>query len=140
MSKPARQTKKESLAECSMANASGAISRTVTDVLHLLEQHRVALTAHLKSSFANLDTKLDKIQAIVSEQGQRITDLESNSEVVSQHLENLEATCSSLREDNRWLKSKLSDSEGRSRRQNIRISLPESVEGTQPIDFFSQLL
>ncbi|KAF0022202.1 hypothetical protein F2P81_025546 [Scophthalmus maximus] len=66
-----------------------------------------------------MDTRLDKIQAVVSGQGQRITNLKSNAEAVCGQLEQLEATCSSLQEDNKSLKSKLSDLEGRSRRQNV---------------------
>ncbi len=105
------------------------------------ERHRASLAADFKSSFASLETKLDKIQAVVSGQGQRITDLESNAEEVSQHLQQLEATCSAMQEDNKWLKSKLSALEGRIRRQNIRIlGLPESVEGSRPTAFFSQPL
>lgn len=110
--KLARQNRKDSAAECSTANASGGVSITVTDISDLLEQHRAAIATDFSSPFANLDTKLDKIQA-VSRQGQCIIDLKFNAEEVSQRLEELEATCSSPR-DNRWLKSKLSDLEGRS--------------------------
>ncbi|KAK7895737.1 hypothetical protein WMY93_021062 [Mugilogobius chulae] len=65
--------------------------------------------------------------------GKRISDLESNAEDVSQRLANLDATCESLKKDNKQLKPKLCDLEGRSRRQNLRIvGLPESVEGPRP--------
>lgn len=62
------------------------------------EQHTAALDADFKSSFASLDTKLDKIQAVASGQEQRIIDLESNAEEVSQGLEQLEASSCSLQE------------------------------------------
>lgn len=110
--KLARQNRKDSAAECSTANASGGVSITMTDISDLLEQHRAAIATYFNSPFANLDTKVDKIQAVFR-QGQRIIDLKSNAEEVRQRLEELEATCSSLREDNRWLKSKLSNLEGR---------------------------
>lgn len=145
MSKSTKSSKKDAAAESSTAGASGANGAsgalTAAQVSDLLEQYRVKLADDLKSSFDTLVTKLDKIQAEVSGHGQRISDLESNAEGVSQRLEQLEATCASLREDNTLLKSKLSDLEGRSRRQNIRIvGLPESVEGPRPTAFFSQLL
>ena len=78
---------------------------------------------------------------MVSGQGKRITDLEENAEAVCGRLDQLEATCSSLQEDNKSLKSKLSNLEGRSRRQNVRIvGLQESLEGARPTAAFSQLL
>lgn len=141
MAKSGKQAKKDHAAEGLAASANNEASLTATHLSALLEQHRAALTADFKSSFANLDTKLDQIQATVSGQGQRITDLESNAEEVNQRLELLEAMCTSLQGDNVQLKAKLSDLEGRSRRQNIRIvGLPESVEGNRPTAFFSQLL
>lgn len=141
MSRSGKQTKKDLPAEDSAASANSEASLTAARLSDLLEQHRAALAIDFKSSFATMDKKLDQIQTVVSGQGQRITDLESNAEEVSQCLEQIKATCASLREDNKWLKSKLSDLEGRSRRQNIRIvGLPESVEGNRPTTFFSQFL
>lgn len=91
----------------------------------------------LPTSSYHLDAKLDKLQVVVAGQGQCITDLETNAEEVSQHLQQFEATCSALQED-KCLKSKLSDLEGHSRRQNIQIvGLPESIEGAEPTAFFS---
>lgn len=141
MSKSGKQPKRDAAADNSAACASSAANMSARNISDLLERHRALLAADFKSSFTSLESKLDKIQTVVSGQAQRMTDLESNTEEVSQHLQQLEATCSWLQEDNKWLKSKLSDLEGRSRRQNIRIvGLPESVEGSRPTAFFSQLL
>lgn len=141
MSRSGKNAKKDSVAEGTAASASSAASIAVENISDLLERHRASLAADFKSSFASLESKLDKIQVEVAGQGRRISDLEANANQTSQHLQQLEATCSELQEDNKWLKSKLSDLEGRSRRQNIRIvGLPEALEGPRPTAFFSQLL
>ena len=101
--------KSETSSDSVSSDANVCLSATF--ISYLLEQHRAA-----------------KIQAVVSGQGQRITDLESNAEAVCGRLEQLEATCSSLQEDNKSLKSKLSHFEGRNLRHNICImGLPESA-------------
>ncbi|KAL1246547.1 hypothetical protein QQF64_034592 [Cirrhinus molitorella] len=97
--------------------------------------------ADFKASFETLDTKLDNIHSTVAAHGQRIDSLESGLTEVSERLELLEATCSGISKDNESLRAKLSDLEGRSRRQNVRIvGLPESIEGPRPTAFFSTLL
>ncbi|KAL7849537.1 hypothetical protein SRHO_G00211600 [Serrasalmus rhombeus] len=56
-------------------------------------------------------------------------------------VERLEAQVIALAADNAKLKAKVLDLEGRSRRYNLRlIGLPESIEGTRPTVFFSNLL
>lgn len=145
MSKSTKGSRKDTTTESSSTGAGAAneasAALSVTQVSDLLEKFRESLAADFKSSFAILDNKLDTIQLTVSGHGQRIRDLESNANDVSQRLELLEAASSELREENRLLKLKLSDLEGRSRRQNIRVvGLPESVEDPQPTAFFSQLL
>lgn len=68
MSKPGKHAKKDSAAGSPTADAGSdaKVSMTVTYISDLLEQHQAALAADFKSSFANLDIKLDNIQAIVS--------------------------------------------------------------------------
>lgn len=126
-------------AGASAANwASGAL--TTAHVSNLLEELRAKIAAGIKTSFDTLDTKLDKIQANVSGHRQRISDLKSNAVNVSQRLEQLEATCTALQED-KLLKSKLSDLEGRNRRQNVRIvDLLESVEGHRPFQLLVEVI
>lgn len=107
----------------------------------LLEEHRAALTAEFKASFSQLDSKLDQMRLAVDDHGERVSSLELATEDLSQRVMDLEGICSTLRDDNARLKTKVADLESRSRRQNIRIlGLPESIESGSPTDFFSKLL
>lgn len=69
----------------------------------------------------------------------RLSSLEENAVTVYQRLEVVETL--STQTDNRKLKAKLIDLEGRSRCCNVQlIWLPEGIEGPQPTQFFSILL
>lgn len=147
MSKKGKQTDKNSTSDNSTSCANASLAEDVSISLNpalitLLEQHRTAIAADIKASSELINAKLDKIQANVGAQEERINDLETNAEDVSQRLATLEAKCESLEEENKLLKTKFSDLEGRSRRQNVRlVGLPESVTvGPRPTEFFSQLL
>lgn len=116
-------------------------SLTVEAMTVLLEQHRKSLSAEFKTSLGAVDNKLDQIRSMVEDHGERISSLETFSNNADQRLQDLESLCSSLREDNTKLAAKVSDLEGRSRRQNIRIlGLPENTETGNPPQFFSGLL
>ena len=53
----------------------------------------------------------------------------------------LESQLTNIADDNAKLKAEVTDLEGRSRRCNVRlIGVPETVEGTKPTIFFSNLL
>lgn len=120
---------------------SSASSITMADISALLEEHREGLSSDFKSSFESLASTLDSINSTVADHGQCIGSLETNATLVDQRLQQLEKTCSDLQKDNEQLKLKVSDLEGRSRRQNVRIiGLPESIEGPRPTKFFSKLL
>ncbi|KAL1250589.1 hypothetical protein QQF64_018385 [Cirrhinus molitorella] len=122
-------------------SSSPGVSLTLAEISALHEELRASLAADFKASFETLDTKLDNIHSTVAAHGQRIDSLESGLTEVSERLELLEATCSGISKDNESLRAKLSDLEGRSRRQNVRIvGLPESIEGPRPTAFFSTLL
>ena len=123
--------------------SSSSASIIMPELSTLLEEHRKALSADFKSSFEALTTTLDGLHSTVTDHGQRISSLEENANEVDLCLQQLETACSTptLQHDNESLKAKLADLEGRSRRQNIRIiGLPESLEGSIPTTFFSQLL
>lgn len=107
----------------------------------LLKKHCDALATEFQTLFGQLDSKLDQLGLTVEDHGQRVSSLEFVAEDLSQWVTDLENICSTLRSDNAKLKDKVSDLEGRSRQQNIRIlGLPESTESGRPAEFFSGLL
>jgi len=107
----------------------------------LLAEHKTALSAEFKSALTSLETKLDGVQAAISDHGQRLTSLEDNANQISDRFEEVEAKYTALEDNFAKLKAKTIDLESRSRRNNIRIAgVPESVEGTQPTTFLSKLL
>lgn len=102
----------------------------------MLEQHH-----EFKTTFSQLDLKLDQTRLAVEDQDQHVSSHELVAEDLSQRVVELESICSTLRDDNARLKAKVTDLESRSRRQNIRIlGLPESIESGRPTEFFSKLL
>lgn len=110
-------------------------------LMKLLEEHKTALSAEFKSAIAPLEAKLDFVQTTVTDHGHRISSLEANANELSDKMEILEAKCAAMEDSYNKLKAKTIDLESRSRRNNIRIvGLPESIEGTQPTVFFSELL
>lgn len=129
MFKARRQTEKNLTAK-SYANAgvpedaSGALN---PELVALLKQHRTAIAADFKATSDVINGKLDKIQVEGVNQELRIGD-------PVQHLAMLEAKYESLQEENNLFKTKLSDLESRSRRQNIR--LVGLLESAQPTEFF----
>ncbi|KAI4829440.1 hypothetical protein KUCAC02_023481 [Chaenocephalus aceratus] len=107
----------------------------------LLESDKVSLSTEFKTVIAALESKIDLVNATISDHGQRITSLESNADLVDGRLSTLEATCAELAASNAKLRAKTADLEARSRRKNIRIiGLPDSIEGPRPTAFFSDLL
>ncbi|XP_062925184.1 cAMP responsive element modulator b [Mobula hypostoma] len=118
-----------------------AAGLTVEAVSTLLDQHREALVVEFKSSFSLLETKLNQIQCKVEDHSQRLPSLELTMDNLSQSISELGNICSSLPENNIKLMAKVTDLEGWSRWQNLRmLGLPESIEGRRPTEFFSSLL
>ncbi|KAI2645292.1 LINE-1 type transposase domain-containing protein 1 [Labeo rohita] len=107
---------------------SPAASITMSNISSLLDEHRAALSADLKSSLESLTSTLDSIHSTITDHRQRIDFLVTNAISADERLQYLEDTCSALQKDES-LKLKVVDLEGRSRRQNVRIiGLPESTE------------
>ncbi|KAG9268910.1 deleted in malignant brain tumors 1 protein-like [Astyanax mexicanus] len=110
-------------------------------LIRVLDEHRQSLSAEFRLSFSNLEAKLEKLQAMSVEHGEKIASLEGNANQVDERLKSLEATCTVLQDSNTRLQAKVTDLESRSRRNNIRvIGLPESLEGPHPTAFFSEFL
>lgn len=78
----------------------------------------------------------------LKEHGSRIEQLEGTAEKIEADLIMMDMITNELREENTYLRKKITDLEARSRRNNIRIlGLPEGVESNQPLTrFFSNLL
>lgn len=112
-SKSGKSSKKEE------ANAS----LTLEAITALLEQHRDSLATEFKTTFNQLDSKLDQTRLEVEDHGQRVSSLELAAEDISQRVLDLDI-CSTQRDDNAKLKAKVSDLGSRSRRQNVRTLGP----------------
>lgn len=123
------------------AKAKANASLTVEDITSLLAEHKKDLAAEFKSSFESLTQKLDYINAAIGDHGARLTSLEENATTTDQRCTVLEDNYTALQKENDWLKEKVADLEGRSRRNNIRIvGLPENFGGPRPTTFFSEFL
>lgn len=134
-SKPSKQDKKKEQVSAAVDNA------TLASMLHSLKADLLtnpdSLSARFENKLGAIETKLDGIQSTVNNHEQRISDVEYGLN----DLQRLEAQVIALADDNAKLKAKVLDLEGRSRRCNLRlIGLPESIEGTRPTVFFSNLL
>ena len=74
---------------------------------------------------------------MVTNHEQRISDLEAGLN----QLQSLVSQLTNMADENAKLKANVTDLEGRSRQCNVRlIGVPESVEGTRPTIFFSNIL
>lgn len=136
MSKTAKHPKKTE------TDTAGPCANTcAASIAGLLEEHRAKIAADFKNSFAALESRLEAMQAAVADHGQRIDSLETSAESDDKRLSALETRCAALADSNNKLLLKMTDLESRSRRNNIRIiGLPESIEGSKPTSFFSDLL
>lgn len=114
------------------------ITETISALLTAqLTEHKEALLTEIKDIYAKYEARLDTIQATVNDHQQRICDLEHFANSTG----DVDVKLAALASENAKLRAKVTDLEGRSRRNNIRIvGLPEGIEGTQPTIFFSRLL
>lgn len=136
MSKTAKQSKKE-LASPDSAIDNATLANMLAELRADLLTKPDSLSVRFKNKLATIDAKLDGVQTTVTNHEQHISDLESGLN----QLQSLETQLSNMADDNAKLKAKITDLEGRRRRCNVRfIGVPESVEGTRPTIFFSNLL
>ena len=106
-----------------------------------LASHRQGISDDFNKALAALEGKLDGITTTVTANSLKLTALETSVNDQGKRLATLEARTSTLTTNNAKLAAKVIDLESRSRRNNIRvIGLPESIEGTQQITFFSDML
>lgn len=136
---PPKVTKMSEKPEPVAVAATSSISKV--DLIASLAELKTSMLAEIKKSFDEVNGKLDGLQKTVNTHGERLNSLEDNTETFHQRLAEVEACCERLQADNTKVKSRLTEMEGRSRRNNVRlIGLPEGIEGPQPSGFFSQLL
>ncbi|KAK7893048.1 hypothetical protein WMY93_022200 [Mugilogobius chulae] len=103
-----------------------------------LAEHKVALLADLSPSIDRIHKKLDGFQQSLDNHDTRLVSLEDN---VSERLDKMENQLAVLRADNDKLRAKVTDLEGRNRRNNVGLmELPEDIEGPQPSKFFARFL
>uniref|UniRef100_A0A3B3HIC5 L1 transposable element RRM domain-containing protein n=1 Tax=Oryzias latipes TaxID=8090 RepID=A0A3B3HIC5_ORYLA len=106
-----------------------------------LAETKSELLAEIKDTYARYEARLSTVQAAVDDHTERIAHLEQSADSTSIDVTEMKTTLSAIAAENAKLKAKLTDLEGRSRRNNIRIfGLPENIEGPTPTVFFSQLL
>ncbi len=90
-------------------------------IASLLEEHRKSILADFETTISALETKLDCIQATVSEHTQKIASLESNATLQDDFLLMLENTCARLAESHTKLQAKVLDLESHSHCNNNRV-------------------
>ena len=111
-------------------------STTLTSIANMLEDHRVIIAVDFKASFAALELRLDKMQTMITEHGQRMDPLESHAELQAQRIQALEERCVALADSNAKLTTKTIDLEIRSRRNNQDNWPPRINRGTQAHKLF----
>lgn len=95
----------------------------------------------MTTRFNTLDSKLQLVQASLTDHATRITDLEGCASDHETRISALEGRCAELMEINSTTKRKLIDLEARSRRSNIIITgLPEKAEKGNPTQFVAEFL
>ncbi|KAK7912716.1 hypothetical protein WMY93_012927 [Mugilogobius chulae] len=91
--------------------------------------------------FNEFGDKLDNLIAGQQILEERIGGVENKAVNHEQRIKVMETSLEELRQQNKTLRSKLSDLEGRSRRNNLKIvGIPEGEEKGRPTDFVSHLI
>lgn len=80
---------------------------TLAAITILLKEHCAASAAKFKTSFSQLDSKLDQTQLAVEDHKQRVSSLVLAAEDFSQRVIELEGICFTLCDDNARLKAKV---------------------------------
>lgn len=116
------------------------LSSKLNIATNLIEENRKALFAGFKA-ISTLETKLDCIQAKVSEYVQRIAVAESSASLQDECILVLETACAMLTASDAKLLAKVTDLKPCRHQNKIRImGLLKCIEGSHPAAFFSELL
>ncbi|RXN33137.1 LINE-1 type transposase domain-containing 1 [Labeo rohita] len=127
----------------------GALLKHIADVVAEEGRHTQKM---MNESFAKLESGLDiKVDSIIKRIGEIaaateslsscVTETETRISAVEEDIASLQKKLFALENLNTTLAEKVTDLEGRTRRDNIRIlNLRESVEGSDPLQFFESFL
>lgn len=108
-----------------------------------LAWHKVSkmLLQSFNERFDKFEQSFQNILAAQRELTERLTTTEDQAADHEQHINAMETSVTELQQENKKLRAKLSDLEGRSRRNNIRIlGVPEGEEKGRPTEFVSNLI
>lgn len=131
-SKSRKTSRKPEQSDVSSASINNATSANMLAMLELREDLLTGpnlLAVQFENKVTVIDSKLDRMQTMVTDHEQRISALESGTD----QLKTLESTLTTLASDNAKLKTKLTNMKGSSRRYNLRLSgVPEAIKGPRP--------
>lgn len=108
-----------------------------------LAWHKVSkmLLQSFNERFDKFEQSFQNILAAQRELTERLTTTEDQAADHEQRINAVETSITELQQENKKLRAKLSDLEGRSRRNNIRIiGVPEGEEKGRPTEFVSNLI
>ncbi len=107
----------------------------------MLEKISDKILSVLNERFDKLEATFQVMQATQQELSDKIDAVEGQTNDHEARIVSLEDSLNTLHKENKMLKSKLNDLEGRSRRNNIRlIGIPEGVEKGRPTEFVAELI
>ncbi|KAF7642894.1 hypothetical protein LDENG_00249030 [Lucifuga dentata] len=119
-SKSSKISKKEPNTKTVCVEAIGS-DVSMAAIASLLDTNREALAADFHKTITALEAKIDHLRTTVTDHIQKIAGLESNTNLMDEHVLTLETTCASLADSNAKLMTKITDLESRSHHNNIRI-------------------
>lgn len=99
------------------------------------------ILSSINERFDKFEEDFRSLQTSVRDFAERVETVEGQTRDHEGHLCSLEATLTDLQKTNKVLRAKVSDLEGRSRRNNIKIiGIPEGEEKGRPTEFVAALI
>ncbi|KAG1935267.1 hypothetical protein F2P79_019375 [Pimephales promelas] len=111
------------------------------DMSRMMEKISEKIISAFDERFDKLEATLQTIQTAQRELSERVDVVEEQASDHETRIHSLETSLDTLSKENKMLKFKLNDLEGRSRRNNIRIiGIPEGAEKGRPTEFVAELI
>ncbi|KTF86191.1 hypothetical protein cypCar_00040459 [Cyprinus carpio] len=139
LSKAAQQSKdgddtSDSLSSATANAILAAIEKQGNDLKRLIEDTKLSINTRLDAVLANVQSEQSGVKKRVEELELAVTNCDSR-------LEEVEKVCEELRSDNKFLRAKVNDLEGRSRRPNLKfVGIKEGAEQGHPTAFITELI